>query len=117
MNKTKLQSDANRALAILSNMTAPIRAIDLAERLGLAGGKSKRESKRGRIRMIISYLRNQGHWIVANLQDGYWITGDPKTWNEYLSTQIFATKKRLGQTHKMQADTTGQGVFFDGGKS
>jgi hypothetical protein len=91
----------------------PILAIDIADKLGLAG---TRETKRRRIRAIVQHLRNEcGEMIVADTMGGYFLTDDDLIWQGYLNGRQIIAKKVLGITHrqlKMVTDNRGQGLLF-----
>lgn len=106
-------SEAARCLLILQEAAEPIVAADLARKLGLPG---TRETQRRHVRAIIEHLRDNGSMIVANLQEGYELTADPRRWREYLDGHERGAKRTLGRTHhekKMLTDARGQGVLFD----
>lgn len=99
------------ALRIIKE-AGPIKAIDLARRLGLSGN---RETLRRKVRAITKRLRDSGVMVLANLNDGYFITEDKKVWAQYLEGRQIDAKKVLGQTHKQiktTKDSAGQGLLF-----
>lgn len=113
MEHNKFSSDLAAKCLSLLKQEAPIRAIELARKLGLTGN---RESLRRHIRAIVQHLRNDcGTMIVADTRSGYFITDDKKVWQDYLDGRQINAKKILGITHKqlkMVMDSRGQGLLF-----
>ena len=116
MNRVTITAyNAARCLAILKAASGPIVAADLARRLGLTGS---RESQRRQVREIISRLRDQGEWIVANTQGGYLLTDDPAEWARYNTDRANNGKRVIGRSHnrnKMLTDSRNQGLLFQPG--
>ena len=113
MEHNKFSSDlAAKCLALIREQ-GPVRAITLADKLGIIGD---RETKRRHIRAIVQYLRNDcGIMLVADLMHGYFVTDDKKVWQDYLDGRQIGAKKILGVTHKqlrMAIDSSGQGILF-----
>jgi len=69
------------------------------------------------VRGLIKHLRDGGAWIVATLQDGYFVTNDPEIWREYNEGRQIDAKKIFGETHKRKRqclrDRLGQGFLFN----
>lgn len=99
-------------LVLLRQAEKPLTAFQLASRLGLSGN---RESMRRKIRALAQALRNDGAWIVATIDAGYWLTEDSEVWNDWNNKKQIDAKRILGETHrrqKMIADRNGQGLLF-----
>ncbi len=101
-------------LEILEATYTPITAIEIAERLHLYG---TRETKRRHVRALIERLRvEHGKWIIATLQQGYWLTDDAAIWRDYQEGRMIDAKRCIGRARKAQVETerSGQRVLFDG---
>jgi len=113
MSKPNITTEqANRLLAILQKANCTIVAADLAARLRLAG---TRETQRRHVRAIIKHLRDNGNWVVATLQGGYFLTTDRRLWNDYNEGRQIDAKRVLAITHKRERtlfNSAGQGVLF-----
>ena len=112
MYETLTTQEAACCLRILQEQSEPIVAVDLADKLGLAGSH---ETKRRRIRAIIKLLRDKGSMIVAVGMSGYFLTEDTGVWKDYQEQRQITAKRILGETHrrkKMIANSKGQGMLF-----
>ena len=102
-----------RCLVRLQNADGPATAAELAGMLALAGC---RETRRRHVRAIIKDLRNRGHWIIATLTGGYWLTGDLAIWTDYLDGRAIDAKRIIGEASGRKrivtADAQGQGLLF-----
>jgi len=111
LNKiTTIQLD--RTLDILKSQSDFIAAIDLANKLGIEGSH---ELKRRHVRSIIKMLRDNGHWIIANLSCGYYLTKDVTLWQEYNQGRQIDAKRIIGEAsrRKKMIDPKGQTMLFD----
>lgn len=113
MSKSNITTfEAANCLSFLQQAKGPIFAAELAQGLGLAGN---RESQRRRVRAIVEHLRDDGHWIIATLQQGYYLTDDFTLWCDYLAGKQIDAKRILGRTHRekrIAVNAQGQGVLF-----
>jgi len=102
----------DKALDVLKNASDFILAIDLADRLGIVGNH---ELKRRTIRAIVKILRDNGHWIIANLSCGYYLTTDVTLWKEYNEGRQIDAKRIIGEASKRKkiVDPKGQTMLFD----
>lgn len=103
-----------QTMRILAAADSAICAADIALRLGLEGC---RESQRRQVRAIIKQLRDEGEWIVATLQGGYWLTEDRDLWRHYLTGRTIEGKCLIGESHarrRMATDGREQGLLFTG---
>jgi len=99
-------------LKILQKADKPLTAIQIATMLYLPGN---RESQRRRVRAIIEQLRLDGHWIIANLQDGYWLTDDYRMWRHYIEGWEISAKQILADVGKKKmVATQREGSLFPG---
>jgi hypothetical protein len=112
LNHTHTTNEVAQCLRLIREQ-GPIKAIGIADRLGLAGN---RETKRRHVRAIVQHLRNEcGEMIVADGWGGYFLTDDEKIWQLYLKDRSSDAKKVLGQAYKklkMVSDLKGQGLLF-----
>ncbi len=111
MKVTTSPHQQSSLLHILQQAKASVSAIDLADKLQLAG---THETKRRKIRDLIQKLRDNGHWIVAS-QSGYWLTADPAIWksyNEHRSIDAKIILKEISSRKQTQRDIP-QGMLFD----
>lgn len=103
----------SRCLTMLKTAEVPATAAELAGRLALPGS---RETQRRHIRTVIAWLRNRGHWIVATLTGGYWLTRDEAMWKDYLEHRSIDGKRIIGEASRrkkiMLTDKSGQGILF-----
>jgi len=102
---------AARCLGVLEAADGPATAAELAGKLALTG---RRESQRRRVRAIVRELRNRGHWIVATLAGGYWLTKDEAMWKDYNECRQIDAKRIIGEAYrrKQAAGPGGQGLLF-----
>ncbi len=117
MNHNKYTTDeAARCLNLLRSQ-GPLKAAALAAKLGIGG---KRETQRRHVRAIIRHLREDcGEMIVANLNDGYFVTNDFKLWQSYLDGRSIEAKGTIGRAYRqkrMVSDANGQGLLFVSGQ-
>ncbi len=115
MDQTNITTDeAAACLRLLRRAGRPMTAAELAATLYFSG---KRETQRRHVRLIVDHLRNTGAWIVANLQDGYFLTNDAVRWAKYNDERQIGIKQTFGVTHKRKkaalADRRGQGFLFN----
>jgi len=115
MDKTNITTDeAAACLRLLRRAGGPMTAAELAATLYFSG---KRETQRRHVRALIKHLRDNGAWIAATLQGGYFLTGDPALWRDYNEGRQIDAKKIFGVTHKRKkaalADRLGQGFLFN----
>jgi len=99
-------------LGVLKSATGPLAAIEIAERAGIGG---KHETRRRKIRAIVSRLRDGGHWICSSIHDGYYLTRDRDEWKLYQDERMIEAKQTIGnasQNKKMLTDSAGQGFLF-----
>jgi len=89
----------------------PATAAELAGKLALPG---RRETGRRRVRATVADLRNRGHWIIATLAVGYWLTKDETMWKDYLEHRQIDAKRIIGEAYrrKLAAGSSGQGLLF-----
>ncbi len=105
-------SQQSELLHILQAAAEPAPAIDLANTAGLSGSH---ESKRRKVRDLIKKLRDNGHWIVATIQGGYWLTKDKYLWqqyNEHRSIDAKVILADISRRKQAQRDQP-QGMLFD----
>ena len=104
--------ELNRTIGMLKSQVDFISAIDLAKKLGVCGSH---ELKRRHVRRIIKQLRDGGHWIVATLAGGYFLTKDELLWKNYLEGRNIDAKRIIGEAahRKFIATRSGQGMLFD----
>ncbi len=106
-------AQATECLVVLSRAERPLVAAQIADRMGLAGS---RETKRRKVRKIIRHLREvDGRWIVATLQDGYWLTDDPEIWKHRNEVRMIDGKRIIAEASRRQRMVTtasGQGLLF-----
>jgi biotin operon repressor len=111
---TTTEQDA-QTLALLKAANRPLHAVQIADRLGLAGN---RETRRRHVRAIIKTLRDNGHWIVATRDNGYALTRDADLWADYQAGREIDARRIFADTHKhkrrMLIDKSGQGHLFRG---
>ncbi len=115
MDKTNITTDeAAACLRLLRGADGPMTAIEIATQLRLGG---TRETQRRHVRLIVDHLRNTGAWVVANLQDGYFLTNDAVQWAKYNDERQIGMKQTFGVTHKRKkaalADRRDQGFLFN----
>jgi len=111
-SRTTTTDEATRLLGVLCRTEAAMTAAELAGRLALTGC---RESQRRHIRALVKRLRDEGKWIVATLQGGYWLTEDRDLWRDWLEHRSIDAKRLIGESHrrqKMLTDASGQGLLF-----
>lgn len=99
-------------MEILKAAHTPIVAAELAVKIGLGG---ERETKRRKIRAIVARLRDNGHWIIAFNQEGYWLTTIEKDWLDYQAGRSIDAKriiKEAADRRRMIVDNKGQGLLF-----
>ncbi|MGH2271359.1 hypothetical protein ACQ9LF_06130 [Anaerohalosphaeraceae bacterium U12dextr] len=104
--------EKSRCLSILLNAHKPLKAIDIAQHIGIYG---QRETLRRRVRRIVQTLRNEGVFIVAANPDGYWLTEDQQLWIDYLEGRVISSKRCIGDASRkkrMVSDVNGQGLLF-----
>jgi len=100
-------------LTLLKAADEPMTAVRIARTLNLDGGH---ETQRRRVREIIQELRDRGHWIIATLQEGYWLTEDAEMWKDWCDKKMIDGKRIIGEASrrkKTAADAKGQGLLFN----
>ena len=114
MNEPNVATEqAAGCLRILKQAERFMTAAEIACQLGIGG---EHETQRRHIRAIVKQLRDNGSMIVANTQDGYWLTQDPKIWQDYNEHRAIDAKVMLAEVSrrkKMLADKKGQGLLFN----
>jgi hypothetical protein len=102
-----------RCLEVLKSAEGPALAAEIAGKLHLGGNH---ESKRRKIRAVIHELRNRGHWIIATLTDGCWLTMDKEMWTDYCEHKMIDGKRIIGEASRRKQsalkDAIGQGLLF-----
>lgn len=99
-------------LVLLQNSDKPLIAVDIADKVGIKG---EHESKRRKVRALVKELRDEGIMIVANIDNGYWLTDEAAIWRDYNEGNKIDALKILTETNKrkkMLADKNGQGLLF-----
>lgn len=104
-------SECQKCLKLLQSADGPLVAADIAARLHLSGS---RETQRRRVRGIVQQLRDDGNWIVACGNSGYWLTQDARVWKDYQEGRKIDAKRIIGESHRkqMEVDQCGQGLLF-----
>ena len=114
MGKCNITTDeAARCLQLLQTADEPLVAAEIAARLHLAGS---RESRRRHVRRIVEHLRDNGSWVIATQQQGYWLTSEAQMWRDYINGCEIQAKRILaesGRRKRRAAGAPGQGVLFD----
>jgi hypothetical protein len=107
-----------RCLVVLKNAEGPATAAQIAGKLNLGGS---RETQRRRVRAILACLRKHGHWIIATLQDGCWLTMDKAMWTDYCEHKMIDAKRIIGEANRRKQsvlqDAAGQGLLFSPNKA
>jgi len=112
MDVNVTSEQARDCLVVLKRAEAFLTAADLAARVKLTGG---RETRRRHVRAIVKQLRDDGHWIVAQNPDGYYLASDEAVWKDYLEGRKIDSKRVIGEAsrrQKMVTDAHGQGLLF-----
>jgi biotin operon repressor len=101
-----------RCLTLLQASDDWMTAAELASRLGIDG---LRETQRRVVRDLIKQIRAAGHWVLASLTEGYYLTDNAAVWKDYLEGRQIDAKRVIGEAgrHKrMVCDKSGQGLLF-----
>ncbi|MCE5184562.1 MAG: hypothetical protein LLF76_00355 [Planctomycetaceae bacterium] len=105
--------EASRCAKLLRDARGPLTAADLAARLHLGG---ERESRRRRVREIVTGLRHEyGMRIVGFNPGGYWLVKTEAEWLEYCRDRENYAKRIIGeaaQRIRIVTDNKGQGLLF-----
>ncbi len=114
----------NAVMAYLAkHRDRPVPAIELAEAARVAG--ESHESKRRRVRELITELRDDGSRICAGhradggegCELGYWLARDDGEWRQYTEARRSRAKFEFVAVRKMRTaaceERTGQGKLFD----
>ena len=104
--------DCAIVLQVLKAAAGAMSAIEIAERAGITG---KHETRRRKIRAIVSRLRDGGHWICSSIHDGYYMARDRAEWRRYQGERMDDAKHTIGDASRITktlTDSTGQGFLF-----
>ena len=104
--------DCAVVLQVLKGTPGAMSAIEIAEQAGITG---KHETRRRKIRTIVSRLRDGGHWICSSIHNGYYLTRDRIEWKRYQGERMDDAKHTIGDASKIKktlTDSTGQGFLF-----
>jgi len=88
----------------------PIKAIKIAEKLGLVGSW---ERNRRKVRSLVKDLRDEGEWVIASLSWGYFLTTDFALWNDYVNNRKIDALRILAEVSKRKKVVVGQGNLFE----
>jgi biotin operon repressor len=112
MKKIITTAKLDKTLDILKNAAGFMLSIELANKLGIGGSH---ELKKRTVRVIIKDLRDSGHWIVASVSYGYFLTKDLNLWREYNEGRQIDAKRIIGESAKRKnlVDSRGQVMLFD----
>lgn len=106
-------AQATECLCVLARAERPLLAAEIADRMGMGGSH---ETKRRKVRKVIKHLRDvDGKWIVATLQEGYWLTADREIWRYRNERQKIDGQRIIAEAsrrQKMIMDASGQRLLF-----
>lgn len=103
----------------------PVPAIELAGHLQIGAVGGDRETKRRKVRKIVSALRGDGFCVCAGFgakgEGGYWLAEDDREWREYLEARRmgarfeFVTVLRMSEAARDKS--AGQRMLFEEAKA